>query len=234
MSTNNQSHSEPMNMECKFVCVESLIGGDIILCYGDGKKDLIAKGMEKVTGSKYKHAAICLDNEIAAESVISGVQEVIINELINRYSHVAVFRHPDAWSTDRLDSMKAFIDAIIVAGAKYNMKAILAFTKKKAAHEKSLHKKLEEYFNGLLQPDNFEKGKYFCSELVVDCLVATGFIDPSAAIMYKSDTYSPGSLGCDPTFGTFFGYIRSSDDYMIPSDDEFANHTSYGEIFKNK
>ncbi len=48
-----------------------------------------------------------------------------------------------------------------------------------------------------------DKSRYFCSELVADCFVITGFVEPSAAVVYKPNATSPGALGRDPTFGIF-------------------------------
>ena len=221
-----------MNSDKHIIDQTSLIGGDIILCYGDGKKDLIAKGIEKVTGSKYKHAAICIDTTSAAESGMSGVKKESIKDIIKRYSHVAIFRQPDAWNQDRVNALKLFIDKTIETGAKYNFKGITSFSKNKSEHDKSIYQKLDSYFKGDLKSDAHEKGNYFCSELVVNCLTATGFISPSAAVLYKGDTFAPVDLGKDPTFGTFFGFIIPKNNYQIPETDDFYYNTTFSEIFE--
>lgn len=221
-----------MKNDTPFLSIDALRGGDIILCYGDSKLDVVGKGIESVTDSKYKHAAICLDNKLAAEAmVLNGVQKGPIIDLVNRYSHVAVFRQPDAWDIDRLRTMNLFIDKIIRSGTKYNIGGIVRFVKRKTKHDKTLYQKLEAYFDGKLKPDAFEKNRYFCSELVCDCLIATGFISPSAAIAYKSETVAPGVLGRDPTFGTFLGYISLCKDYTVPESDEFMRVGRFNEIF---
>ena len=68
---------------------------------------------------------------------------------------------------------------------------------------------------------------------MADCFVATGFIDPSAAVVYKSNVTSPGSLGRDPTFGTFLGYVSVVPNYSVPDSDEFLNTSTFSEIFGN-
>lgn len=161
---------------------------------------------------------------------MSGVRKIGIQDLVIQYCHVAIFRQPHAWSPDRVRAMNLFIEKIIQAGAKYKVDVIWKFVKDKKEHNESIFQKLESFFNGSLAPDAVEKGKYFCSELVVDCLVSTGFIDPSAAILYKSNTFSPGDLGEDPTFGTFLGYISLRENYEVPSDDVFLSRGPYDEI----
>lgn len=102
-----------MNNRHNFVSIDTLVAGDIILGYGDGKLDISAKLIEKATGSKYKHAAICLNKKVAVESTLSGVKKDDIKNIINLYNHVAVFRQPDAWDLDRVNILNLFVDKII-------------------------------------------------------------------------------------------------------------------------
>lgn len=220
-----------MNQEEKMISTSELKTGDIILCLGNDKGK-VSKGIKRVTGSDYTHAAICLDKYRAAESSISGVQKTRIKDIIDGYDHIAILRQPDAWSEDKVKSVNLFVDKVIESKAKYNISGIFKFVHKKKSHKTDLYNKLKAYFDGKLTPDCFEKGRYFCSELVVDCFIATGFIMPSAAILYKSDTFSPGDLSDDPTFGTFLGYISSKQNYIIPANDKFFNTTTYKEIFE--
>ena len=108
---------------------------------------------------------------------------------------------------------------------------MLGFVRRKENHELTLPKQLEAYVAGDLEPDSFSKEKYFCSELVADCFAAAGFLHPSAAVVYKADTYAPGDLGKDPTFGTFLGYLTLGDASQIPKNDEFINNVTFGEVF---
>lgn len=210
-----------------------LRAGDILLCYGDAKFDPLRKKIIRTTHSKYTHAAICLDTNTAAESLIKGgVTKIKIEEIVGRYDHVALIRQPDAWrSPDRVQALNAFIDSIISSKAKYNFRDLWAFEKKREIHQISLAEQLQAFFEGKMTPPPIEKGSYFCSELVVACFVASGFIDLSAAVVYKSNVTSPGELGRDPTFGTFYGYLSLVPNYVIPRTDEFANATKYDEIF---
>ncbi len=212
--------------------------GDVLLCHTKTSSSLVARKIESVTGSEYCHAAIYYGDSMVAESVVKngvksgGIGKTSITDLVNRYDHVTVLRQPDAWvSEDRRKSLQQFIDQVISSNAKYNFSGIGKFATKKQEHEASIQDKLTAFFSDGLQPESPQKHSYFCSEFVADCFIAVGFIDPSAAILYQSDTYSPGDLGKDPTFGTFWGYLSAQDNYEVPSTDYFYHQTTVDEIF---
>lgn len=219
----------------KLLATEDLRAGDVLLCYKDSKLNLVGKGITHVTNSEYTHAAICIDSCTAAESKIKGgVIKVKIEDLAKRYDHVAVFRQPDAWrSSERVNALNNFIDSIIASKAKYNLRDIVTFKDRSEIHQLSQTEQLQAFFQGTFAPSPTEKGHYFCSELVADCFVATGFIEPSAAVVYKSNVISPGALGRDATFGTFCGYISVKPNYSVPDNDEFFNTSTFNEIFGN-
>jgi hypothetical protein len=129
--------------------------------------------------------------------------------------------------------MNAFIDSIIASGAKYNLRDVATFKKRNEVHQLSLTEQLHAFFNGTYVPAPVEKGSYFCSELVVNCFVVTGVIEPSAAVVYKSNATSPGALGRGATFGAFYGYVSVTPNYSVPATDEFFNASTFSEIFGN-
>lgn len=217
----------------KMMGSSELRAGDVLLCYEDKKIDPVGKGITHVTGSEYTHAAICISSSLAAEAtVLGGVSKIQIADLIKRYDHVAVFRQPDAWRPqERVQAMNVFIDSIIASGAKYNLRDVMKFKERSEVHQLSITEKLHAFFNGTHAPAPIEKGSYFCSELVANCFIVTGFIDPSAAVLYQANVTSPGALGRDPTFGTFCGYVSSAQNYSVPATDEFFNHSTLDEIF---
>jgi len=212
----------------KPISISKLRAGDILLCYKDEKFDPAGMAITRATGSEYTHAAICIGSGNAAESTVSnGVTKTGLQSLVQRYDHVAIFRQPDAWRpAERIQALMTFIDSIIASKAKYNLRDVVTFRNRREVHELTLHDQLHAFFAGNLVPSPAEKGSYFCSELVADCFVASGFIDPSASILYKSDVTSPGALGRDPTFGTFYGYASNLPNYKIPVTDEFINSST--------
>jgi len=231
---NHSEHvSDNEDHEMKLVPLNKLRAGDVLLCYKDAKFDPAGKCITHVTNSEYTHAAICIDSCTAAESIVlGGVCKIKVQDLVKRYDHVAVFRQPDAWQpAERVQALNAFIDSIVASGAKYNLRDVGTFRKRNEVHQLSLTEQLHEFFKGHLAPSPVEKGSYFCSELVADCFVATGFVLSSAAVVYKSNVTSPGALGRDATFGTFYGYASDAPNYVVPATDEFFNASTFSEIF---
>lgn len=216
--------------------IDELSAGDVLLCYKDNKLSPAGRSISYVTKSSYTHAAICLDQSTAAESTVKGgVAKIVIKDLISRYDHVAVFRQPDAWRpSERVVAMNQFVETVIGAGAKYNLSGVVKFKNRAEVHQLTLTQQLEAFFNGTYEPAPLESGKYFCSELVANCFVVTGFIAPSAAIVFNSETTSPGDLARDSVFGTFYGYLSSDPDYQVPDTDEFFNGATFNEIFQSQ
>lgn len=105
------------------------------------------------------------------------------------------------------------------------------FQDQRLAHEDHLHQKIEEFFDGTRQAPNVIKVSYFCSELVAAAYIASGFIEPSAAVIYDPSVLAPGHLAQDFTFGVFCGYVIPYENYVIPTDDEFINTPTLSEIF---
>lgn len=217
----------------KIVSVSELRAGDVLLCYGAAKLDPISKVITQVTNSNYTHAAICIDSYTAAEStLLGGVAKVKTQDLVNRYDHVAVLRQPDAWSSQqRVQAMNTFIDTIIASKAMYNLCDVVAFKERSEVHQLSLNEQVKAFFDGAYLSVPVVKGSYFCSELVVSCFVITGFIDPSAAVVFNAKVTSPGDLGRDPVYGTFYGYVTALPNYSVPVSDEFYGMTTFSEIF---
>jgi hypothetical protein len=128
-------------------------------------------------------------------------------------------------------SVTPFAKKLLAEGPKYPGLGVLKhFKKTKQAHEDSLHEQLTRFFEGTLQPTSQEKDEYFCSEFVAPCFIYVGYIEPSAAIIFNPRAISPGDLGKDPVWGTVLGYVSLINDYEVPPNDEFYNHTTFSEI----
>ena len=150
------------------------------------------------------------------------------------FDHVAVFRQPDAWSTTRTKILTAFACAASQLGSKYNLAGLKAFKNQKQYHEDNLQQKQTAYFTGEFEaPSPRKEDAYTCSEFVATCFMVTGFIEPSAAIVYDPGIVAPVDLGRDPTWGIFVGYCSRKDGNEIPTDDEFYNSSTFAEIFEN-
>jgi len=207
----------------KLVPLSAVRPGDIILCRSDGGK--LSRKITAATRSEYSHAAICIGENLAAESIFwPGVAKVELTVLVGRYNYVAILRHPkDVWTDRRINELRKFIDkkTLFPFRALYNLFGLFGFDRRKERHELTVLEKLKNFFEGTGSPRNPEKKTYFCSELVCSCYNAVGIFQPSAAVAYDPLTIAPGDLGKDPSFGYFFGYCSARNDCRIPGDDEF-------------
>lgn len=203
--------------------------GDVLLCVMKGR---MAEKVELKTGSKYTHAGICYSEDEVVDMTLDGIQKTKLSEFVADTDHVAVFRNPYIWSEDRNKELQTFLDNAITQGIKYDKRGVYTFTDRKATHQWSVHEKLLKFFEEGLQPDDHRKPKYVCSELIVASLIEIGVIDPSAAVLYKPDTYSTGDLSHDPTFGYFVGYLTPGTNDQVPDDDEFANGFTFSELIE--
>ena len=201
-------------------------------------KTWLQKKIHQVTASEYCHAAIVYGDSFAAESRAKNgikkgkIEKTSVEDLISKYGHVAVLRQPDAWATeDRVKALRLFINTVVNTQAKYNFEGVLNFKSRKEFHESHVFEKLEHFFSNNVHPQSPLKSQYFCSEFVCDCFIAVGFIQPSAAVLFQSDTISPGDLGKEPAFGTFWGYLTTKADYKVSELDRFYYATTFDALF---
>lgn len=210
-----------------FISENDLKIGDVLLGY---TSSAIGKGHEELN-TGYVHASIYLGENEVAEATMPNVQITTFKKAIEDYDHIVVLRQPDAWNENNASRLKAFVQELIINQVKFNSKGIKGFKDNLKAQYISEQENLEKYFNGQYQPKSPFKEKYFCSELVVSAYIAVGFISKSASIIYNSEVISPSSLGNDPTFGTFFGYIKPYEEYIIPENDQFMHRIPFYEIY---
>ena len=218
----------------KILSTSDLKAGDVILCFENSRFDPLGKKIQKVTGSEYVHAGIFLGDNMVVESMASGLTKESISNVIARYDHVAIIRRHDAWCESNIVLLRYFAEKALETGCKYNFSGVMKFKQSKQLHEATVIQQLEDYFSGNMVQKSPLKHQYFCSEFVVDCFIATGFIDQSAAVYYNSETFAPGDLGKDPTFGYFLGYISDDENYQVPEADEFYNQSTWEDIFESK
>ncbi len=200
--------------------------GDVILSLREGVK---ADKVASLTNSRYTHAAICYDNDLVAE-VAGRAAKTPQSEFLAQSPYHAVFRQLDQWTNARVARLRSFVDTLIENGSAYDGHGFKTFLKRKQEHFESIQEKVWQYFSGSPETDPAPKSKFFCSEFVAACLVASGHIAPSAAVIYQADTFSPGDIGRDHAFGYFVGYITKDSSVTVPDDDEFANKTLFTDI----
>jgi hypothetical protein len=214
-------------MEHIILNVEDVVPGDVLLC----RADSLSCEISDVTGSKYVHAAICIDANLAAEASGLRVKETKIDNLLATYDHVAVLHQPDCWSPSRIERLRSFIKAAIDRKAKFNCEGIRSFEESKQLHIENVVTKLNDFFENNRAGSIVERESYFCSELVAAAHFAVGIIEPSAAVVYDPSIMVPGEFANSFTYGIFAGYLIPYKGYRVPEDDEFRFAATIHEIF---
>lgn len=234
---------------CKIIQTSQLRPGDIILFVsrkskkpkGISPKGLINKAQWLVarvavafikcaTKSKYTHAAICYDSKHLAEASWFGypVSFGYVEGAVAACKYAAVFRSTWAFrGTERVGKLQAFLRRIVDEGVAYNGAGLWKYWRYKARHDELLHERVEAFFNGTAPLETFDKGPYFCSELVASAFYAIGAVNPIAAAVYDPRFAAPADLVKDNTYGAFLGYLVPNATTQIPKNDEFQHKDPY-------
>lgn len=208
--------------------------GDVILARGDiNRWSPGREAIKAVTGSPYTHAAIALSgNEVMDARAFIGVKIRQFTELLQQADYVAVLRHPDAWTDDRVQALRDYSAALHALGAKYNYVGAAAFlTNSKVTWQAGLTEALQRYFEQGEPQAVTKYGPFFCSELVVACFVHGGFIAPSAAVLMNASFQAPGDILKEPTFGYLVGFLSKDPNFEVLNDDPLRHAAKYHDIF---
>ncbi len=211
-----------------YINCDQLKAGDVLLCVMSGE---LAQQVEDATGSKYSHSAICYSSTEIVHAESRGIKKMSTEILARGSNYIAVFRNPYVWNHPAyVAALQNFLDRAVQNNAQYDVESAEGLMERRADHQLTLLAKLHEHFLNGLEPENPEKLKYICSELIVACFAGVGFIKPDARIVYQCNTFTPADLGKDPTFGFFVGYIKRRHDIQIPNNDEFTKNVTLREI----
>lgn len=211
---------------CRIIEKNQVLPGDVLVAYSSSVA-------EKSALLGYSHAAICCGEGIVAESCVRGVRKNTIDELLEEYEHIAIFRQIHFWNESRLIKLNEFIDTAIASKARFNSQGIRDYEKAKIEHEINLQEKLTEFFDDEFEPPDPNQGVYFCSELVAAAFIAVGILAPSAAVVFDPRVMSPLDLARDATYGLFVGYLIPYEGYTISKEDPFYYQQSLDYILRN-
>lgn len=221
----------------QLIQITRLQPGDVLLCW-PSDADFIQRSIQRTTKSGYVHAAIVISGSPAqcAEFVAGsgllrkeGLQVSRVDHLVQRYGHVAVLRHPDAWPKEAVEKLDVFVKRLRHRSKYALFKAL--HSPKAGTKRQTMHRVLlDQYFAGERVRREDQKA-YFCSEFVVECFIEGGYLDASAAIIYFPAATPPSVLINDTTFGFTLGFLSTSATYQLPSHEPLNNQTSFDAIF---
>lgn len=209
--------------------------GDLLLSRGGEDEkwsigEAVRNRIRTATDSPYTHAAIALSSTEIADARPGGVRIRPLQHLVDGAACVLVLARDDIWDAGRLRQLRAYVEDLEALGARYNYADALRFEKNKARHQAGITQALEDFFEKSVSNGATNCGPFFCSELVVACLIHIGYIDPSAAVVYDPGTHSPGDLLRDATFGYLVGYLSNDPGFKVPADDPLHALTRYNDV----
>jgi hypothetical protein len=206
--------------------------GDILVCRPH-TLDVIGKKIATRSGSPYTHAAIYLGTgEVGEASPGRGVCITRLAALCARYAHVAVLRHPDAFTHDRPARLRDFIQKLVSRRAGYSYYGAGRLDVRRRKRDDEMLDRIQRYFKRG-QILKWKSKSYFCSQLAVACVIDSGFVAESAVALYPPDSFYPGEFFRDPTFGLRVGFLARSATYQVPPDDPLHGVASV-EIFDDR
>jgi hypothetical protein len=195
-----------------------LLPGDVLL-FRPHKPNIIQRKIAKATNSPYSHAAIYLGNGCVADSDWpSGVAKRSLESRMQAAQCVAVMRSQYGFSENRPADLNKFVDATIESGKFYDLLNVVNFEKNRDEYFDNQLKFIEENYEKATLTEEFSRQSFFCSAFVVACYSVVGIIGETAQAAYHPQSFSPGCLGEDPTFGWLLGHLLPKNG-SVPGDD---------------
>jgi hypothetical protein len=211
-----------------------LLPGDVLL-YRWREPDELAKRISKATNSPYTHAAICLGNNLIAESMYpEGVVKNHLDASLEGSLCVGVLRTQCGFGPGRRAKLMEFVDAIVAQGIPFHRSALVNFGERSKTFFDNQLEIVRENYGQFATPEQLAARSYFCSGFVVACFEAVGIIDSTAQAAYQPEFFSPAHLYDHPTFGWLLGYLVAEGG-TIPLDDPLnANATKWLDVMDVK
>lgn len=195
-----------------------LMPGDVLL-YRSRNITSVQRAISKATGSPYTHAAVYLgDGVVADANVPFGVGKRALADSIRDCRCVAILRSQLGFGGDRPRKLRAFVDDVLARNRLYNFNDVLKFKSRSAAYFDNQLNFIRENYGKVTAHDELAEQAFFCSAFVVACYTFVGIIGESAQVAYQPNSFSPGHLHQDPTFGWLLGFLVPEGG-SVPEDD---------------
>lgn len=201
-----------------------LLAGDILL-FRSLKPDIIAKRIQKATGSPYTHAAIYLGGgEFAESNLLPGVRLQHLSDGHIGGRIVGVLRSQLGFSDSRAEAVRDFIAQLVSQNAAYDFSGVRRFSGKNKQFFENILEEVAANYGDFKTSEEYLNQSYFCSALVVACYIVAGVIGDTAQAAYPPDVFSPGDLHRDDTFGWLLGFLVDNP-ADVPADDPLLTRT---------
>jgi hypothetical protein len=200
------------------VTPSELLPGDVLL-YRPLTPSLVDRQISKATGSPFTHAAIALGDGTVAESVWPlGVRTASVQTSLRGRSYAAVMRSQMGFGGSRTTKLSTFVSDVEGKRKFYNLFSVIGFERRSKRYFETQMEFIRDNYGIAKSAAEFSRESFFCSAFVVACFAVVGIIGETAQSAYQPDSFSPGHLALDPTFGWLLGYLIS-DGCSVPEDD---------------
>ncbi|WP_271518438.1 hypothetical protein [Bradyrhizobium sp. CCBAU 53380] len=215
------SHEENSTMlpDCPLLLQpDDLLPGDTLL-YRPRAPTLIQKAISSATDSPYTHVAIFLGNGVVAESMFpGGVRKGDLRELLEDSLCIAVLRTQLGFTEDRPDRLLEFVEAVLGNKKFYNALAAARVPSRNRDYFDNQIEFVRKNYGKVTSTEEFAKQSFFCSAFVVACYSVVGIIGETAQAAYQPNSFAPGHLLDDPSFGWLLGYLIPEGGSLPPDD----------------
>jgi hypothetical protein len=209
---------------------QELEPGDVLFCAPRLQRRKYARWISRLiqtsTDGVYTHCGVYLGFGRVADSNASGVRIVTLEEFEEHFRYLAVARCPGITSK-RARAIRLYAHLCWSRGARYNFLGALLLPLRE-------YYWLRHYYayalRGARKPvSNFNKfrgkGLFFCSEFVVQCFKACGYI-PQNDRSYQSHIWTPTGLAEENIF-TLVGYRSTEGLQSVSKSDPFLGGCHY-------
>lgn len=189
------------------VSLEDLRDGDVLFC-GGALKDKVTDLIQNSSDGPYTHCGVYLGSGKVVDVVTSGIRNIELNEFVSNYEYVTVTRcrgldtSEEKLNTQRIDKLKEFALSCINNNVKYDWKSAVLSPLKEFKNIK-FHYKVGVTDNR--ESSHHEQSNYFCSQFVLACIKATGWIDEESSY-FEPICWTPTGLAEENIFH-FIGFM---------------------------
>lgn len=209
------------------VGLEELKDGDVLFC-GGALQDKMTDLIQNSSDGPYTHCGVYFGSGEVVDVVTSGIRRMELDKFITNYEYVTVTRCPglntseDKLDSERIEKLKRFCLSCINANVKYDYKNA-ALSPLKEFKNINFHYRANT--TDKRGSSHKEQERYFCSQFVLACFKATGWIDEESTY-FDPKNWTPTGLAEENIFH-FIGFMSNKGLKGVSKNDSFLAGNSW-------
>lgn len=199
--------------------------GDVFFC-GGTLEDKVSDVIQNVSGGTYTHCGVYLGEDKVVDVVSEGIRKIDLHDFLGRYEYIAVTRSPGLdpslgqLTNLRIKKLINFVRKCIESDVKYNWRGAVFSPMREY---KNIENSCRIGSRDTKEVSHKFRGKYFCSEFILACFKATGWMDQNSSY-FDGKNWTPTGLSDENIF-QFVGYMSNKGlDGVSRSDPFIANN----------